>query len=212
MGKTEVTKLAIMRAAEQLFAERGVDNVSLREVAVAAGQGNHSAVVYHFGDKRALVEAMLARHSAGIDASYPQALAQLRSEGRESLRELVRLLVDPLVGKLDDEDGGPQYVLICSQLVHSRTLPMTSMRAANGPGAMALTQRMLQYMGSLSPLLLPIKAQRLALVLFGSIVSYQRLTTAGLFIPRGEFSEDLIDALVAICITKPGVDSAPKSP
>ena len=144
MAKREVTQLAIIRAAERLFAERGVDHVSLREVAVAAGQGNHSAVVYHFGDKRALVEALLARHSAGIDASYPEALEQLRREGRESLRELVRLLVDPLVRKLDDEDGGPQYVLICSQLVHSRTLPMTSMKAANGPGAMGRQARSLR--------------------------------------------------------------------
>jgi AcrR family transcriptional regulator len=45
-------------AAEQPFAENGVDGVSLREIAVAAGQRNNSAAQYHFGTKQGLVEAV----------------------------------------------------------------------------------------------------------------------------------------------------------
>ena len=48
----------IVRTAERLFAERGVDGVSLRQVSVEVGNGNNSAVQYHFGSKERLVQAI----------------------------------------------------------------------------------------------------------------------------------------------------------
>ncbi|MFF3373525.1 TetR/AcrR family transcriptional regulator [Streptomyces sp. NPDC002680] len=48
----------IIRTAERLFAERGVDGVSLRQIGVEAGNGNNSAVQYHFGSKARLVQAI----------------------------------------------------------------------------------------------------------------------------------------------------------
>ena len=50
----------MIRAGERLFGESGIDGVSLREVAAAAGQGNTSAVRYHFGSKDGLVAAIFA--------------------------------------------------------------------------------------------------------------------------------------------------------
>ena len=69
------TRLALMRAAEQLFAQQGVDRVSLREIAIAAGQRNVSAATYHFGSKRELIEAILERHSLPVQDSWGPALA-----------------------------------------------------------------------------------------------------------------------------------------
>lgn len=48
----------IVLTAERLFAERGVDGVSLRQISVEAGNGNNSAVQYHFGSKERLVQAI----------------------------------------------------------------------------------------------------------------------------------------------------------
>src|SRR5271156_3483901 len=50
----------LLDAAEGLFAERGIEAVSLREIAAEAGQKNNSAVIYHFGDKRGLLDALIA--------------------------------------------------------------------------------------------------------------------------------------------------------
>ena len=45
----------IKRIARQLFAERGVDGVTVRDIAEASGQKNHAAVAYYFGSKDALL-------------------------------------------------------------------------------------------------------------------------------------------------------------
>ena len=52
------TKEQIVLAAEGLFAERGIEGVSLRQIGTAAGNGNNSAVQYHFGTKERLVQAV----------------------------------------------------------------------------------------------------------------------------------------------------------
>ncbi len=199
MARTEkTTRLALLRAAERLFAERGVDSVSLREIAVAAGQRNHSAAVYHFKDKRGLVNAVLERHSDPIQAAWPVALEHLGAEGRETLEEIVALLVRPLVRKLDDKDGGADYLIVVSQLVSSRTFPLTDLPATNAPGIMALTTALLRHIDNVPAPLMPLRMMRVASVLYGSIASYHRLVTLGFDIPRDDFVNDLIASLVGM--------------
>jgi AcrR family transcriptional regulator len=52
------TKEQILLAAERMIAEHGVDGVSMRQIGTAVGSGNNSAVLYHFGSKDKLVEAI----------------------------------------------------------------------------------------------------------------------------------------------------------
>lgn len=52
------TRLAILDAAEQLFAERGFDATRLEDVAVQVGI-KRASIVYHFRDKRELYGAVL---------------------------------------------------------------------------------------------------------------------------------------------------------
>jgi AcrR family transcriptional regulator len=52
------TKEEIVLAAERLIAAHGLAGTSLRQIGAAAGNGNNSAVIYHFGTKEQLVEAI----------------------------------------------------------------------------------------------------------------------------------------------------------
>jgi len=52
------TRDALVETAERLFAERGIEAVSLRDVSKSAGQRNHNAIQYHFGDRAGLVAAV----------------------------------------------------------------------------------------------------------------------------------------------------------
>jgi AcrR family transcriptional regulator len=57
-GPAQSTKEQILLAAERLIADHGVDGVSMRQIGAAVGSGNNSAVLYHFGSKEKLVQAI----------------------------------------------------------------------------------------------------------------------------------------------------------
>ena len=60
---TLATRRHMIDAAESLFAEHGVDNVTMLDIARAAGQKNRNAPQYHFGDKAGIINAVLDKHS-----------------------------------------------------------------------------------------------------------------------------------------------------
>jgi AcrR family transcriptional regulator len=55
------TRELILDTAERLFAEKGLDATSVRDITGAAGV-NLGAITYHFGTKQKLIEAMFNRH------------------------------------------------------------------------------------------------------------------------------------------------------
>jgi len=54
------TRERVLEVAERLFAERGLDAVSIRDIIAAAG-ANLGAINYHFGTKDRLIEAVFER-------------------------------------------------------------------------------------------------------------------------------------------------------
>jgi AcrR family transcriptional regulator len=56
------TRDKLIDAAARLFAERGIDSVSLAEIVRESGQRNASAVQYHFGGRDDLLLAILERY------------------------------------------------------------------------------------------------------------------------------------------------------
>lgn len=196
------TRLALMRAAEQLFAQQGVDRVSLREIAIAAGQRNVSAATYHFGSKRELIEAILERHSVPVQESWTPALAA-DVERKLTLHQLMQLLVQPLVDKIDDGDGGRCYLELCAELVTSRSFPLMGMRIAAMPGATEMAKRIAEHGPEVAPMIRVIRSTRLAGIVYGSIGDYLRLITNGVEIPRKVFVSDLVNILVAAAQADP---------
>jgi AcrR family transcriptional regulator len=110
------TGAALVRAAEKLFAAHGIEGVSLREINRAAGQANASALQYHFGDRAGLLRAVIDKHRVDTEARRHALLDQYESTGVEDLRALASALVLPLASKLDDPDGGREYLQINSEL------------------------------------------------------------------------------------------------
>lgn len=197
MTRATDPRLNLLRAAEKLFTERGIDRVSLREIAAAAGQRNHSAAQYHFETKRELIEALLERHSTPIQASWFRAFRELDTR-RSGLRDLIELLVRSIAAKLDDADGGRAYLEICSQLVAHPEMPLVSMRVATTPAAAEFGRR-LRALAPVSTALFPLHALRLVAALHCSIADYARLREAKLLrVSRETFTLDLITALTGL--------------
>jgi AcrR family transcriptional regulator len=100
------TRRRLIEVAEQLFAERGIDAVSISEILQAAGQRNKNAVHYHFGDREGLILAIAEDRSEALNRRRSDLLADLRQHDRaKDLRALCSTLVLPLAELLDHEDN-----------------------------------------------------------------------------------------------------------
>jgi AcrR family transcriptional regulator len=100
-GSAETRSLLIHTALE-LFATRGLDNVSMREIGVAAGQGNNAAVQYYFGDRDGLLKAIIEELSQTNVALAESTGQHFPPNAPASPRELASALVLPLASMLDD--------------------------------------------------------------------------------------------------------------
>ena len=93
----------IKQVALRLFAEKGVDGVSVREIAAEAGQKNHGAVGYHFGSKEALVRELVMDGAVELERLRHAALDALEAGGGpHAIEQVIAALVIP-VTRLDDE-------------------------------------------------------------------------------------------------------------
>ena len=107
---------ALIRAARTLFAERGVEGVSMREVGRAAAQRNSNAVQYHFGDRDALLLAVLSPHNALVAARRAALLDELAASDAPSPRALAGALVRPSAAMLEEPEGR-EYLRIQAELI-----------------------------------------------------------------------------------------------
>jgi AcrR family transcriptional regulator len=113
----EETRRDLVTAAERLFAARGIDTPSLREITREAGQRNTSALQYHFGDREELLRAVLAKHERDVDRHRHAVLEQHALNGDTELGSLAGALVLPYVAKLDDADGGREYLQVVGEVI-----------------------------------------------------------------------------------------------
>ena len=88
------TRQRIITTAERLFARHGLDAVSVRDI-TAAARVNPAAINYHFGTKRGLVVAVLARRAEQLGARRAELLEEIEREPNPSLREVVAALLIP---------------------------------------------------------------------------------------------------------------------
>ncbi|WP_280562190.1 MULTISPECIES: TetR/AcrR family transcriptional regulator [unclassified Chromohalobacter] len=81
MAQTD-TVTRILDTAEVLFAERGFAETSLRTITSKA-KVNLAAVNYHFGSKKALIQAVFARYLDPFSERFHQALDELEAQYRD---------------------------------------------------------------------------------------------------------------------------------
>ena len=96
----------ILLAAEQLFSERGVDGVSLREITSTSGV-NSAAAHYHFGSKLAVLEQLFELRAKPIAQPRMALLSALRTnrQGRPALEDVLRAFLQPALQALSTPEG-----------------------------------------------------------------------------------------------------------
>lgn len=100
------TRELLMILGERLFAERGIEGVSLREIGLEAGQRNNNVIQYHFGDRDGLVGAIYALRSEELDRRRHELIDRYEAENTEDdPAGLLRILLQPHAESLADPDN-----------------------------------------------------------------------------------------------------------
>lgn len=192
---SQKTRRQLIDAAEALFADKGIDNVSLVDISRAALQKNRNALQYHFGDKEGLINAVLDKHSEGIAEERHQRLDELERAATFTLRDVVEVLVVPLAAKLADEEG-MAYLKINSQLMASdHYAGLRLQRASQIPEARRLEQVTARKMPRLAR---PVMLARMLLVdtmLFNGLAAFASRFSRR---DRRVFINTLIDSITAV--------------
>jgi AcrR family transcriptional regulator len=111
------TRQQLILAAERLFADRGIEGVSLREINLAAKQRNTSAAHYHFGSKDALIDAIFEFRRSEIGKRRDEMLDELEHGGRSAdPRALAEALVMPLAAEVQRGPEAGRYLEFLAHL------------------------------------------------------------------------------------------------
>lgn len=107
----------LLDRAEHLFAEHGLEGVSLRAINVAAGL-SPAALHYHFGTQKALVEALLERQMPALMERRRQLLDALdQSPEPATTRDVLNALIQPQVELLaEGGESGLRYLRLVHRL------------------------------------------------------------------------------------------------
>jgi AcrR family transcriptional regulator len=124
MASGDATRKRILKSAERLFAKSGIDAVSIRDITDAAGV-NTAAIHYHFGSKSGLVEALLARWAGELVERRGRMLDRIEAQPKVHLRDVVDVLVWPMIELGGARRGGGGYVgFLAAVMNHPEYIPL----------------------------------------------------------------------------------------
>lgn len=203
-SRSEISRGEIIRAAERLFAERGIDSVSMVEIGQEGGQRNRSAVQYHFGDKEGVLRAIREKHQLVIEAHRINMLDQLEASSEATLRDFVEVFVLPLAERLIEADGGVAYVRIGANLIGHRDYSTLSSEAVAQKTAARLFGHFLRKAQPLPSSLIPARMLLITSMVFHGLANWSRLPEQRDGVSRerlDEFSRDLVTCVVSVLNT-----------
>ena len=201
------TSERLLSAAERLYGERGIDGVSLRQIAEAAGQRNPAAVQYHFGGKDALLRAVMEHRVEPANRRRLEMLEDIERTGRQrDLRALLAAAVQPLL----DVDADGQFLRFLSSMQAKGALQGLLGDISEEYGASA--RRVGTYLYDALELPDPLRSNRIAVafdfVLRALAEQQQRVHSGGTTLPMDVFVEDLILATEGFLTAPPPADAA----
>ncbi|AOS64507.1 TetR/AcrR family transcriptional regulator [Actinoalloteichus hymeniacidonis] len=112
--RAEVTREHLLHTAERLFAERGLSEVSSRQIVEAAGQANNSALAYHVGTRADLLRAISRAHVEPITRRSRELFDETR--GSSDPGEYLGCLVRPYTEHLASLGTPSWYARFAAQL------------------------------------------------------------------------------------------------
>jgi AcrR family transcriptional regulator len=190
------TRELLVSTALRLFAEQGIDAVSLAEINRAAGQRNATAIHYHFGGKAGLMQAIFDKHRARVNRIREGMLAALPEQA--SSAQVVAVLIVPLAEQVRDTDGGEHYLQFLAQLMNQSGLSSAELDRHDSEVLRAQQRRFEEVLALLPAALRPLRMDFVVAMVFNSLARYAReVALNGLDEARHAV---LVDQLVAAAV------------
>lgn len=135
MTGPQLGREAIVEAAVALFAERGVDGVSLGDIHRASGHRNRSATSYHFGGKDALIRALIADVLEDHDRLRVERFGALDASGEPpTLRDVLEVGLAPMLEDLAVRRTRLRLRMMANLVTDERYMGMTQELMRSLPG------------------------------------------------------------------------------
>ena len=110
-ARTVDTRNRMMRSMEKLSAQKGAENVTVKELIEEAGQKNESVLQYHFGSKEGLLAAIHKSRFTQNQIKRREMLTEsLARDTSPSLRDLCYLMVGPTFQLCKTDPGHRHWV------------------------------------------------------------------------------------------------------
>ena len=182
-----------MLAAERLIAEHGAD-VSLRDIAVAAGQRNNSAVHYHFGSRHDLIDAIVEYRVAALESRRLELLAEREADGvADDVRGLLSVLVEPMF-EVPYQQGATHYARFLEQVrSHPALSDRMNLTTRRRPAIRVIIARLGRLLHDVEEATRNRRLQSLPTVLFALLADHERGAEAG-----PDSADELVDMLTGL--------------
>lgn len=191
-----------MHAAEKLIAEKGLEQVSIREILREAGQKNSSALQYHFDNLKGLIEAIHAERSEETRAKRSELMDRLLATTAEpGLRQLCELMVRPAFELARTRPDFRRHVKAFGHqlaLIEASAASMAASKGGGGASGIKLVKLLKQALPHLNE---PAFQQRMDFAVrlcASSMYAQVRRTNAFKGQQADFFIKGLIDALVGL--------------
>ncbi len=177
--KGEQTRARIKRAALRLFALKGLDDVSIREILRASGQRNAGSINYYFSSRAELIAELIRDVARILDARHLERIEALEAQGGPTrMRDVAEILASFTLPEGDDDESAAYAARFMNMaLINHRDLVFDALRDGQDRG----TRRCLVHLRRLAPELPePLMRDRLtlAMIYLVSVASAQRAAQA----------------------------------
>jgi AcrR family transcriptional regulator len=120
--EVESSREKLIASAERLFADRGFDGVSVRDIANAAGV-NSALVGYYFRSKEGLLSEVYNRHCEPLKQERARLLKQYsESSGGPTLEEVLEAFIRPSLEVTTDQSGRSNFTRLRAVLAAENSL------------------------------------------------------------------------------------------
>jgi AcrR family transcriptional regulator len=146
-------KERLLDAAEELFAEKGFNGTSVRDITTQAN-GNVAAVNYHFGGKEKLYEEVFLRHMKAVTEIRLKTIKEVMSQTDHeiTLEELLKEFSIAFLKPFLDEATGSRFIrLMIQEMTYPRLPKAMFIREIIEPTIKALGNALSRIIPDLEP-------------------------------------------------------------